>query len=60
MGKKWVDESFSKVPKPPTPENVLTESDKELYGDWEPEGYSKRILLGKGGAAVVWLGVKKD
>ena len=38
-----------------TPETLLTERDKELYGDWEPVGYSKISMLGKGGAAVVWL-----
>ncbi len=43
-----------------TPETLLTESDKEMYGDWEPVGYTKISLLGKGGAAVVWLAKRKD
>ena len=42
-----------------TPENILTDHDKEVYGDWEPEGYTKLSLLGKGGAAVVWLAKSK-
>ena len=37
-------------------DNLLSDTDKEIYGDWEPSGYHKISLLGKGGAAVVWLG----
>lgn len=59
MAKRKIDESFRHDKKPPTPENLLTESDKEMYGDREPEGYIKKNMLGKGGAAVVWLGVNQ-
>jgi len=45
-----------KVATPIKAENVLTDSDLEIYGDREPSGYKKISLLGKGGAAVVWLG----
>lgn len=56
-----MDSSFTfskrKVTTPSTSgENLLTDSDKEMYGDREPSGYKKLSLLGKGGAAVVWLG----
>lgn len=37
-------------------DTILSDSDKEMYGDREPSGYHKLSLLGKGGAAVVWLG----
>ncbi len=49
--------SKRKIATPASPsDTLLTESDKEIYGDWEPHGYWKISLLGKGGAAVVWLG----
>lgn len=50
--------SYSKMIQ--TPDTLLTESDKEMYGDWEPVGYTKISLLGKGGAAIVWLAKSKE
>lgn len=33
----------------------LLDTEKALYGDRCPQGYEKLSLLGKGGAAIVWL-----
>ncbi len=33
----------------------LSDMEKAQYGDRCPRGYEKISLLGKGGAAVVWL-----
>ena len=33
----------------------MLESEKALYGDRCPKGFEKITLLGKGGAAIVWL-----
>jgi hypothetical protein len=39
---------------------VLTDSEKQVYGDRVPKGYEKLDLLGKGGCALVWLGKKTE
>lgn len=31
-----------------------------MYGDREPKGFQKLSLLGKGGAAVVWLAKNEE
>lgn len=37
---------------------MLTEQEAKQFGNRCPSGYSKIKILGKGGIAVVWLGVK--
>jgi hypothetical protein len=34
---------------------ILSEQEKQTYGDRCPKGYDKIDLLGKGGCALVWL-----
>lgn len=48
--------------KPPTAskDTYLSDTDKALYGDRTPPGYTKLGFLGKGGAATVWLGMHKE
>jgi hypothetical protein len=41
---------------PPRKEVLLTDSEKQQFGNRCPEGYKKLRILGKGGIAVVWLG----
>lgn len=36
---------------------LLSEQEKQTYGNRTPNGYKKLHLLGKGGIALVWLGV---
>ena len=53
----------------PTPKNAanakkqvnLTDQEKQTYGvNRSPAGYKKISLLGKGGIALVWLGISTD
>jgi len=37
---------------------VLSEQELKQFGNRCPSGYNKVKILGKGGIAVVWLGVK--
>lgn len=38
----------------------MTENEVKLYGYWCPKGYWKLDLLGKGGAAIVYLCEKSE
>lgn len=39
---------------------VLNEEEKKTFGNRCPHGYQKVRVLGKGGVAVVWLGVRNE
>ena len=39
---------------------LLSDQEKQQYGNRCPPGYQKIKILGKGGIAVVWLGKKDD
>ena len=38
----------------------ITDKEKAIYGDRFPKGYEKVSLLGRGGCALVWLGLKNN
>ena len=38
----------------------LTEEERSLYGNRCLQGYKKVGLLGRGGCALVWLGMKDE
>ncbi len=38
-------------------EILLSEQEKQTYGNRCPSGYKKIQMLGKGGIALVWLGL---
>lgn len=35
----------------------MTDEEKGMYGLRSPRGYKKQSILGRGGCALVWLGV---
>ena len=45
------------APKVPKKVILLSEDEKQKFGNRCPSGYKKIQLLGKGGIALVWLGV---
>jgi dual specificity tyrosine-phosphorylation-regulated kinase 2/3/4 len=36
---------------------MLTDQEKQQYGNRCPQGFKKHSLLGKGGIAIVWLAI---
>ena len=44
--------------KPAAKTVLLSDQEKQTYGNRCPEGYKKLSILGKGGIALVWLGIE--
>ena len=45
---------------PPKKTILLSEQEKQTFGNRCPSGYQKQYLLGKGGIALVWLGIEAE